>query len=446
MNVQRTTLGGVLATELLAVRPVEYFVIVSDRSVQFIRVRGRDRIDLLLHRMAQDNTGQTFDAFCQELIRHPSFTGQPIKLLIDNDHAFTYIKRLDKVTPAQLFDKLTSIPKDNLETSQTTFAAGSSKIFVWQGIDRAYLDSIKQSISQTGLSVTDISTLAAHFLIGGLCPEPDQSAACLYRLSPNEQWYSIFTTKGDILFDRLPESITDSDPTNIFDQLTESYGLPSDTDVTMYDNTQDTKPQVTKSMRPVGELFRLGSRKQKTLRPLSHMTDSSRTTNILKVACNSARLLATIVVAATLLLAFAAGLTSIWSHSLAEPIDDFQHRYTAKLELSRQLDNLREQEAQLSATQGTPHQTAAVVSAFCQRSFNQLFLTQLTVQYAEDSQILVEALGAARRESTVFALHEHLAEQLEPHAVTVNSLKPQRSARGVPDSLFTFGLSVKIDE
>jgi hypothetical protein len=157
-------------------------------------------------------------------------------------------------------------------------------------------------------------------------------------------------------------------------------------------------------------------------------------------------LLAAIVVTATLLLTVAAGITSLWSNSLTEPIDDFQHRYSTKLELSRQRDLLQEQESQLSSDQGKPHQTAAIASAFCQKAFNKLFLTQLTIQYAEDDQILIEAQGASRRESTVFTLREHLVKQLKPHPVTVNSLKPQRSARGTPDSLFTFGLSVKIDE
>lgn len=446
MNISRTTLGGVLATELLTLRPVEYFIVVNDRSMQFIRVRGQSHIDLLLNQVIRDSHTQAFDAFCRELTKHSSFIGQPIKLLIDNRHAFTYIKKLDKITPAQLFDKLSSIPKDNLETSQTTFEAGSSKIFIWQGIDRTYINSIKQSISETGLPISDISTLAAHFLIGGPWPEPDKSAVYLYRFSSEEQWYSIFTTQGDFLFDRLPESIAASNPNNIFAHLTETYGLLPDSDRVLYGPLPDAKSPATVGNRPVGKLFRLSSRKQKTLRPLLHQTDSSRITNTLRVASNSIRLLATIIVAATLLLSLMAGVTSIWSNSLVEPLDDFQHRYSTKLELSRQLDLLQEQETELSAAQGKPRQTVAIASAFCQRSFNQLFLTQLTVQYAEEGQILVEAQGAARRESTVFALREHLAEQFESHSVTVNSLKQQRSGRGTPDSLFTFGLSVKIDE
>jgi hypothetical protein len=60
---------------------------------------------------------------------------------------------------------------------------------------------------------------------------------------------------------------------------------------------------------------------------------------------------------------------------------------------------------------------------------------------------LVEAKGAARREATVFGLRDHLAELLEPHAVTVTSVRPQqRAGREGVDSLFTFGLTVSINE
>jgi IS1 family transposase len=183
------------------------------------------------------------------------------------------------------------------------------------------------------------------------------------------------------------------------------------------------------------------------MKALAYGTQHSRTANSLRVGLNSARLLVTILLAGTLLLTAAAGITAAWSSSFTESIDDFQYRYSTKLSLTQELADLKEQEQQFLSQQGRPRQTAAAISSFCQKSFSNLFLTDLSVVYSEDDRMIVEARGSAKREGSVFALRDHLEQLVAPSEVTVNSIRPQqRNVRGGADSLFTFSLSVTTDD
>jgi hypothetical protein len=195
------------------------------------------------------------------------------------------------------------------------------------------------------------------------------------------------------------------------------------------------------------QVFRSGMKRQQTTRTLAYRVTSSRAALGLSLALNSARLLALSLVAATLLLGMVTGITALWSSGVEQPLEDFQHRYSSRLQLANRLEQLKDQESHLRAAQGAPRRTATLASAFCQKAFGSLFLTELTVRYSSEDSVIVEARGSAKREATVFALRDHLAELLDPGQVTVNSVRPrQKTGREGIDSLFSFGLTVTLDD
>ena len=442
----RVTRGRALLTELLSVRPPEYFILVFDDAIEFVRVSGRGGMDSLYRETITREDSQDWETFCHNLSKHPAYFGQPVRVLIGNRRAWTYFKRLEGTSPAKLLEKLQAVPTSHMELNQKTALIQKQRVFVLQAIEKDYLRSIELAARNCGIQVLDVATLAAQLLTGCPSPSPGRAASSVFRFNGSQSWYSVSANNGGILVDRLPTALSDLAETEVFDHLEWTYqtkdavrtvfnGVPKKTQTGLYQTSL------------LGRVLRSSLKRQQLLRTIVYKTASSRPALGLRVGLNSTRLLAILLIMLTLLLGIVTGFTSVWSSKIEQPLEDFQHRYSTKLQLLSRLEQLKAEESRLRSAQGPPRQTAALASAFCQRAFGGLFLTELAVRYSTEDSVVVEAKGAAKRESTVFALRDHLAEQLQPLPVTVNSVRPrQRTSSQGTDSLFTFGLTVTLHE
>jgi len=445
MSSTKLTLRRVLFSDLLALRPPEYYILAHDDRIQFVRATRKVGLEVLYEESVGEDQIAALESFCRNLSTQSVYFGQPVRILIANRQAFTYFKRLDKTSPAQLLEKLQALPRDRFEIRQKTVQLGDQRFFTLQAIDRDYLKAIGQSGRSCGLNTIDIATLNAQLFATGPTPGMGKAASCLFCLAGEREWYSVFSANGDILIASLPEAWSGKTAAYAFEQMDAALHNSGPAQHVLF--TGDlTAPQSSKiAVSPLGRLFQVGPKRQSVLKTLSYRLPSSRFATGLKVALNSSRLLVSILAGITLLLGLATGVTGVWSTGLAEPLEHFQHRYSSRLSLLQQLDRLKAEERTLLSVQGNPRQTAAIVSSFCQQVYSGLFLTELSVRYSPGDSIAVDARGTARREATVFAWRDHLAEQLLPYPVTVNSLRPRRSqGRGTLDSVFTFGVTATL--
>jgi len=447
MKIRQMTSGRVLLGELFSFQPTEYYIIVTQRSIDLVRVRSKEGVEVLLHTEALDSPEASWETFCRKLTDSPAYFGQPVRILIHNDKVFTYLRRMDSESPAQLYERLAAIPKNNLEIRQTILDRATTRLFVWQAIDRDYLKSITKSLPTCHIKATEILSLAGFLLTAGPFPGKDQPSTFLYDLPSGDRLYAVFSADRGILANSLPDQDAPDFPESTFARIDEAYHAPIASKHISFVSHTASLNNTTGERQILGKLFRLSAKTQSEIRRLTYSSQVSRTATTIRVALNSVRLLTTILLSVAVLIAAGAGLMDLRSASLAQPIDEFQERYSAKLRLTQEMESLKAEAARLRSEQGNPRQSAAIISSFCQRAFGGLFLTDLTLQYGEAAKVQVEAKGAARNEASVFALRDHLARQMEPYQVTVNSVRPQgRGARGSADSLITFGLSVSISE
>jgi len=447
MKTSQMTSGRVMLGELFSLQPTEYYIIVTRRSIDLVRVRSKGRMEVLVHSEALDTPEASWEAFCRRVADFPGYFGQPVRILIHNDKVFTYLRRLVNESPAQLYERLTAIPKDNLETRQAILDRANTRLFVWQAIYRDYLQSIAKSLSTNHIKATEILSLAGFLLTAGPVLRKDRPSTYLFNLPSGDRLYVVFSGDGGILVDSLPDQDAPDLPQNTFTRIDEAYHAPLTSKHMLFVSYMAKTSNAAGEKQILGKLFRLSASTQSEIRRLSYSSTVSRTATALRVALNATRLLTAILISVAVVLAAVAGLMNLRSASLTQPIDEFQERYSAKLRLTQDMESLKAETARLRSEQGNPRQSAAIISSFCQRAFGGLFLTDLTLQYGEAAKVQVEAKGAARNEASVFALRDQLAEQMDPYPVTVNSVRPQgRGIRGPGDSLITFGLSVSISE
>lgn len=447
MKTHRMTLGRAMLSELFSVRPPEYYVIVTERDINLVRVDGRGRIDLLLQTTEFESPELTWEEFSRRLKGLSGYFGQPVRVLIHNSRIITYIRKLETESPAQLYERLIGIPKEKLELRQTILSRTEGRLFLWQGIDRGYLTALVDSLSACQVQVTDIVSLAVFLLLADTIPAKGQPATHFYQLPGGEKMYAVFATDGGVLIESLAPDPETGDVQGIFSSLDQTFHASHTSQHLLYELQTASNKVAATSARLFGRLLRPGTKAQTEIKQLSYRPPVFRTASTIRTALNSARLLATILIAVTVVLTLAAVSVGIWSSRLAQPIDEFQERYSNKLRLSREMETLKADLTKRRSGLGAQRQTAAIVSSFCQQSFSGLFLTDLTIQYADNGQAQVEAKGSARNEASVFALRDRLGRQFDPFVVTVNSVRPQgRGTRGATDSLITFGLAVALHE
>ena len=447
MKTHRMTLGRSPLSELFSVRPPEYYIIVAEGGVSLARVDGRGRTDLLLQSKEYESPELTWEEFSRRLKEFPGYFGQPVRVLIHNSRIITYIRKLETESPVQLYERLTGIPKEKLELRQTILNRPEGRLFVWQGIDRDYLAILEKSLSANQVQVTDIISLGAFLLLEDTLPAKGEPATHVYQLPGGEQMYAVLAAEGGVLIDSLVSDHEADNIQGVFCSLDQTFHGSSTSRHLFYELQTVSSKVAARSTRLFGRLLRPGTRAQNEIKQLSYRPIASRTASTIRTALNSVRLLAAILLAVTVVLTLAAVLIGAWSSRLAQPIDEFQERYNTKLRLTHEMETLKTDLTKLRSDQGSQRQTAVIASAFCQQSFSGLFLTDLTIQYADNGQAEVEAKGAARNEASVFALRDHLGRLFEPYVVTVNSVRPQgRGARGPADSLITFGLAVALHE
>ncbi len=446
MKVRSVTRSRAILTELLSVSTLEYYIVATEDEIGFWIV-SRSRIDYLYREPTFGVEGIDFEGFCRKLRDHPAYFGQPLHILVGNHRAWTYIKRLEGTSPAQLLEKLQTIPTTHLQLLQKTILLQQQRIFVLQAIERDYLKTIESATRVNGIQVLDIATLGARLLAGCPLPPVGKSSTYLYRFEGNHAWFTVFTAKGDILIDPLPTELCDQSRTEIMDTLDTAYHGKTTENRSVFEGQSKVASSAAQKALRLGQVLRSGIKTQQVIRTLTYRVASSRPALGLNIVLNSARLLAMSLMAVALLLGMATGVTALWSAGVERPLEDFQHRYSTRLQLANRLEQLKTEESKLRTVQGAPRQTAALVSAFCQKAFGSLFLSELTVRYSSEDSVMVEAKGSARREATVFALRDQLAELMAPNPVTVNSLRPrQRTGQAGIDSLFSFGLTVTLHE
>ncbi len=447
MSNQTVTNGSLVKGELLALVPAEYIILAGRKLIEFVRISRRGKLDVLVETDAGQSASEAFVNHCKLLSSHKAYFGQPVKVLVYNDHAFTYFKRLDNVSPAQLFDKLKSIRKDDLKFLHTTIKTGKSTVFAWQAIGTEYLKALQDSAQAHGILVADIATLDSQLSLNGPVPDPGSPATHVYMMPSGETCYAVFASAGDIVFGTVAEAQAHEDSGELFERLNAIYHAEDVEPKPGFYVSDGTSGADIGNSKLLGSLLRTKTRRQKTLKALSHRSAIGKTANTLRVALNSGRLLVTVLMALTLLLGITAGIAGLWASTLEEPLESFQQQYSTRLSLSRELDSLESVERELRLEHGACRQTASIASTFCQKAYNGLYLTGLTVSTVADESTLVEVEGASKREATVFSYHRHLSDLVRPHVLTLNSVRPQmQNSRGRVDSLFTFKMSMKLYE
>ena len=128
-----------------------------------------------------------------------------------------------------------------------------------------------------------------------------------------------------------------------------------------------------------------------------------------------------------------------------EQLSEYQTAYSLKSRLLNEVDQLREEQAGFLASSGSVHSSAAIVSWFCQQTYNDLWLDRISLRWISSDTLFVDAEGHAKRESNAFRLNQRLNDQISPYSFALSSLKPEIIRnRSNADTTISFKLSTVI--
>jgi len=437
MKAQTHSLHSVIFSDLVCPRSIKYFIIVSEDNLCCLRVVGTKQVDLVLSKEWGDSI-ESFERFVQELKDSPSYYGQPVEILLNNNHAFTYIKRTDKLSPAQIMDEIKTIQSEGIAFFYQNEQTKSGRYLIAQGIEKEYLGSIETICESEGLLVTGITTLASFLFPKLSIPEPGQTSIMLFDFTAFRSCL-LFNKSGQVLYERCH---TNEDLGSTIESIRSLYLGGEDQSIPIIYSLQSNKNEFGLS-NILGNRFKDYNRSKS----VSHKLSTSRLAKTVAIAMSSLKLLMFIIGTVSILSLLTTGIMSLSVTGDDELISQYQKLYTNKQGLLRCSDSLQTIQRGLKTNKSTNFDPGAILSTFCQTRYKGLHLNGISIRPMEGDSVLVELIGSARREHTIFQYNQALNELTKPYHLNINSIVPEiTGSRNNVDTLINFKLSMVIKD
>ncbi len=416
--------GSLFFRDLSSLLPVSYVIMLDPSGAEFLRLTSKERPEILVRHSCCTNDVAQVRAFIAALAAGPCYFGQPVTVLIDNDRVFTYLKRLANLTPIQILNKLKFIQSEQFHFSYIVKQTSSGDLLICQAVAKDYLAAVDKAAAEHCVGVLGICTLAAFLAFHGQTPPLASMVVHKY------QWFPSYVT--DIIFDDKDNIVFGSGISNngrcasepLSGRMARLYrSCDCDIETKQYEFRGKGRCDVPRGS-DLGRLFKKGLRGIMRMNGLCIRTHSFRSMRVVAVAGNSARLLVLIAAMIAVLALAVAGAAAILAEGGDEAAARYQERYATKLVLTQKLDSLHRIEVTLLDKVPRPTNAAAIISAFCQKCPQGLFLTRLTMTTSDSDSTLVVVAGTAESESIIFDYHRAINELVLPNHLDINSIRP----------------------
>lgn len=310
-----------------------------------------------------------------------------------------------------------------------------------QSIRSEYIQSLDQHFASRDVSVVFLITIAAYLILNAADHLSEDPTVAVFRFPGNR--YRAFIAHGDSLVYETCEGIAEKNATQGVPRsaLQKRYQLSESTSsFRAFDlQTDGLVPVSVGWSRRLARAIRLTSEPRAVFLAAPHRSLGIAIRGI----TNGLRLTAIVLLLVAVLALAVAALS--FATLKAEPglVQQYQELYARKLTIEHALEHSR---VTSRSGAGLRHalSPAAVVTAFCQQRYPDLYLTSIAVSYSAGDSALVVVAGRARSERTVFLFHSTCQQHVQPHALALHSLGPELvHSGGRTDTLtrFTLGFS-----
>ncbi len=417
--------------DALSVRPVEYYIIVFQRRIEFIRVSNRRMYEVLLATDDYDSSPEALSRFLTDLKKSGQYFGQPVSVLIGNHQQFAYIRKIGADGPAAALRKLKYLDTDSVALTHTLQKRGKSTYLIAQGIESAFHQSISDVIQTHGLSATSLLTLPVFLFLRLPKGELECGGIVIADFGQGDMSYFVPDKNGGVHY-----GASDSNATA--EELMSSIQAQHATD---FDSASVTiYSQQKRAGNPTQPLAGLLMQRMASPRiPASLAGTSGKTPRILQTVTNSMKLFMMICLAVLSLLAVVTGALGLMVDDDEARVGQYQQTYSEFLEVSRVLDSLSTAAQVLAEQQGGGQSKAALTGMLCQTSVNGLYLLGAAVRETSDDTTRVELEGIAKNEAAVFSYNRKLNEVSDPLKFVMSSVRPELvNQQGAVDTLVRF--------
>lgn len=421
--------------------PTAYFAVVHDTSIQFIRNTRKHSIELLMVKNDGVTAAELVTDFCRRLKNDYSYYGQPFAVLLDNHHAFTYIRKFEALAPVHLHDQLKRLQNDRSVLNYTTRQVANASLLVAQGIDKEYLAHLTQSFETYDVPVTMITTLSSYLALYADLTTVVGPSMNILVWSETEYSYLGTNSKGAIFSGvSIGNALTEEEIELPIDSLLADVRPDAITKFSLGGGS-------SKDSFPLSKLSRRGHNANRRHFPVLKPVSTSRLSRAVVVAQNSLKLLLLV-----LLILFAVSGT-VALVSMSRPAADsrfanlYQDLYIRKYSLERERDSLDALASQQVTRAGKSQNAAALVSLFCQSKPYGLALNSISIRRSGTDSVVVEVAGTSKTETGIFTYNQQLNTLSDPIPVTIGSFRPEIVAvGGQPDTVLSFKLSMVFNE
>jgi hypothetical protein len=427
---------------MVSFSPAMYFMVIHEKSIQFLRVGGRHIEIVFTVSNSDKESDELVSKFCENLKKTKTYYGQPFAVLIDNHDSFTYIKRYQSIQPTVLRDQLKLFQDSRTTLNFSTKESQHGSLVVIQGIDTEYLNQITSTLNKHECQVMFITTFSAYLAMNTNLANATNSSLSIIQWSQEEYTYFGSTAKG-IVFSGTCEFGSNSSMDDTIQQI-KSIFFPEIDNLkpTIYSQNQskDSKTRSVSSLLNKGQVI---NQRQKAL---YKTTPTSRTALIFVTASNSMKLLFFVFLSLTLV----SGISSLVSKpSLInnQTVTQYQDLYFQKTTLEHQIDSLN----QIISTAKSPSRQkinpSTLFSIFCQNRYSGLSLNMITIKGFSKDSAVVEATGTSPNEANIFAYNQDLNKLSQPFPVIISSFRPEIvSINGQQDTVLSFKQSMVLYE
>ena len=400
-------------------RQIEYYLFINDSSIEFIQVNGNKTIVTLEKSENRSFSIDMIPHFFKILNEKKLLFGQPIRIILNLSSNYTYIKVLQESKLPEIQNSIKLLTSKEYDAKFSIFKSGKIKLFAYQAVKKIMIDTILKCLQELNIKTLQISTLQISLLSQTNFKSESNS---IHSYTLFDKIYHLLKIQNDILFVNDSQAHINSIKESIFSSI--EFNEYSIADSAL--------------------IFSIFSKNN--IKNLTYFVDDSERAKYFHTAYNSLKLLTRIALMVFLLLLISTVVSSVLS-SHSDVISEYQKKYSEKQVIQNQIDSLQTIISKARQNEPKSIQAASILSMFCQKSFNNLYLTKISINNKLQDSIIVETKGYAKNEDLIFRYKNECSQYLIPFELSLNVIKPEIvNNRGLVDTNIVFMFSTAISK
>lgn len=438
---------GPFIRESLSLSSPEYFCLLDKTEAIFLKVKTKKKVEVILQVSGDSSSLRFLEDFFKRLSFLNEYYGQPLTILINNSAAYSYIRILKERKLNQIAEIAKGLQNEEIKFSQVVRNDAKSPVFISQGIRKTYLAQLETVCERLKIPILDITTLPAYVTLNSPAPQLESCGISFYQFAQGKLQYLIRDDSGNVIPGQVNISEQENSLSNVVSDLREQFLCEEkQVNIELYSIDNKLVQKDFKSFQLASLLRQSANWSRKNSKYL-HKTKSNKIARGFQIAINSARLLLLVLISICSISIASALITMQLASVKDQNITKYQNLYSNTMRLQTELDSLNQTKERIVSNHPEKTHAADILSAFCQKRYNDLYLSQISLIKLQTDTVRIEAKGMSKTESRVFTYHKQLNDEMGIYKLSLNSLKPEiQNYRETQDTVFVFNLSALVSE